>query len=185
MIKRGPSDEFYDLSLIEKECIDKVDLSEDQDGGLIKYKIKEPTALFERRVEEADHVYYTHETRFDNGQLVDFDEKRKAKEKFEMADERSYEYIRAAFLTMRKGEIVWLKIGPKHHKNIYHTFCSKDHLKPGTKIGQDIYLRLAIDSIKRLPPYLDSKTYEGKLAYFKTVREISKELIAEKEYANA
>lgn len=32
---------------------------------------------------------------------------------------------------------------------------------------------------------MDSKTYEGKLAYFKTVREISKELIAEKEYANA
>lgn len=64
---KHPSDEFYDLSLIEKECIEKVDLTEEQDGGLIKYKIKEPTALFERRVEPADHVYYIHETRFDNG----------------------------------------------------------------------------------------------------------------------
>jgi hypothetical protein len=80
---------------------------------------------------------------------------------------------------MRKGEVVWLKISPKYHGNIYHKYCKKDHIKPETVLGQDIYIRLAIDSIKRNPPQKDKQTYEGKLEYFKTVREISKELIAE------
>lgn len=102
-----------------------------------------------------------------------------------MSDPRQHEHIRQAFLTMRKGEIAWLKIGPKYHGNIYHNYCKKDHLKPDVVLGQDIYIRLAIDSIKRNPPYKDNKTYEGKLAYFTTIREISKELIQEAEYANA
>lgn len=48
--------------------------------------MKPTTSQFDRKCEEADIVYYTHETRFDNGQLVDFEEKRKVKEKFEMAN---------------------------------------------------------------------------------------------------
>ena len=58
-------------------------------------------------------------------------------------------------------------------------------MKADVVLGPDIYIRLAIDSIKRLPPYKDNKSYEGKIEYFRTIREISKELVAEKEYANA
>lgn len=46
--------------------------------------MKGSTTKFPRMVEESDIVHYFHETRFDNGQLVDFDEKRKAVEKFLM-----------------------------------------------------------------------------------------------------
>jgi hypothetical protein len=49
--------------------------------------MKRSTSIFPRNCEHADSVYYTHETRYDNGQLVDFEEKRKAKEKFEMSSE--------------------------------------------------------------------------------------------------
>lgn len=52
-----------------------------------------------------------------------------------MSDPRQHEHIRQAFLTMRKGEIVWLKIGPKYHGNIYHNYCKKDHLKPDVVLG--------------------------------------------------
>lgn len=126
-----------------------------------------------------------HETRFDNGQLCDFDEKRKAKEKFEMANQQQHEHMRKAFLTMKKGEIAWFQIGPKYHGNIYHNYCKKDHLAPDVKIGANIWIKLTVDGIKRAPVYKDNTTYAGKLEFFQTVREICKELMAEDEHANA
>ena len=134
--EKRPLDEFFDLNSIKNECVEgPIDITADKDGGLLKYVMKQSTSIFPRNCESADSVYYTHETRFDNGQLVDFDEKRKAKEKFEMSDPRQHEHIRLAFQTMRKGEIVWLKIGPKYHGNIYHNYCKKDHLKPDVVLG--------------------------------------------------
>jgi len=86
---------------------------------------------------------------------------------------------------MKKGEIAWINIGPKCHKNIYHNYCKKDHLSKDVEIGDRIWIKLTVESIKRAPIYKDSKTYEGKLEYFNTVREICKELMTEEEYANA
>jgi hypothetical protein len=86
---------------------------------------------------------------------------------------------------MRKGEISWVKIASKYHCNIYHKHCKKDHLSAETVLGENIYIRLHIDSIKRNPVYKDNKTFLGKMEYFTTIREICKELICEDEYANA
>jgi len=86
---------------------------------------------------------------------------------------------------MKKGEIAWIKIGPKQHGNIYHNYCKKTHIAPETVLGDKIWIKLTLDNIKRQPPYKDSKTYLGKLEYFNTVREISRELVTEGEYANA
>ena len=111
---KRPPDEFYDLSTIEGNCIGQpVDISEDQDGSMIKYVMKTSTSKFDRNVAEADIVQYFHETRFDNGQLVDLEEKRRAKEKFEMASVHHHEHIKKAFLQMKKGEQAWIKLGPK------------------------------------------------------------------------
>ena len=75
------------MTTIETECIEAVvDITKEQDGGIIKYLMKPSSSKFKRTCEAHDIVYYTHETRFDNGQLVDFEEKRKVKEKFEMAN---------------------------------------------------------------------------------------------------
>ena len=93
--------------------------------------MEESSSKSKRFVEPFDVVNYTHCTRFDNGQLVDFDERRKVANKFEMTDNRGHEFIRSAFLTMKRGEVVWLKIGPKHHGNIYHTHCKREHLLAG------------------------------------------------------
>jgi hypothetical protein len=54
-------------------------------------------------VDGADTVYYTHATRFDNGQLVDLNETRKVADKFIMNDPRYLDFLRSAFLKMRKG----------------------------------------------------------------------------------
>jgi hypothetical protein len=63
--ERRPLDEFYYVDDIESQCLQgPVDVS----------------------IDTNDVVHYMHETRYSNGQLVDFEEKRKAKEKFEMAN---------------------------------------------------------------------------------------------------
>ena len=90
-----------------------------------------------------------HETRYDNGQLVDFTEKRKAKERFEMGTLTQHEHIRKAFLKMKKGEIAWIKYGPEAHKNIYHKYCKKDHLDKDLVLGDTIWIKLTCDGIKR------------------------------------
>ena len=71
-------------------------------------------------VDEADTVYYKHETRFDNGQLVDLNETRKVADKFIMNDPRYLDFLRSAFLRMRKGQIGFIKVGEVQHRGIYH-----------------------------------------------------------------
>lgn len=67
-----------------------------------------------------DDVFYKHETRFDNGQLVDFAEKRNAIEKFQMGDVRFHDYYKIVMRTMKKGEIAYIKFSKLYHKGIYH-----------------------------------------------------------------
>ena len=67
-----------------------------------------------------DHVFYKHETRYDNGQLVDFAEKRKAVEKFEMGNVNYHDYYKLAMRTMKKGEVAWIKYSKDYHQGIYH-----------------------------------------------------------------
>lgn len=183
---RRPLDEFYDVQSVDKNCIEgPIDISENQDGQLLKYIMKVSTSQFKRTVESEDVVHYLHETRYDNGQLVDFEEKRKAKEKFEMAGEQQHEHLRKIFLTTCKGEIAWIDIGPSYHGNIYHTYCKKDHLAKDAVIGDRIWIKITVEGIKRQPPFKDKGTWKGKLEYFNTIRTICKELIAEDEYPNA
>ena len=104
-------------------------------------------------ITNTDDVYYKHETRFDNGQLVDFSEKRKALEKFEMKDIRFHEYYKIAMRTMRKGEVAWVKYTKAYHKGIYH---SSAHYQSKTedeknKIGDDIFIKFTIANIRRNP----------------------------------
>lgn len=66
---KRPLDEWYDLKSIQGDCIGgkPIDITADQDGGLLKFNMKPTTSKFHRLVEEADIVHYFHETRFDNG----------------------------------------------------------------------------------------------------------------------
>ena len=52
-------------------------------------------------------------------------------------------------MTMKKGEIAWIKIGPKQHGNLYHNYCKKTHIAPDTVLGDKIWLKLTLDNIKR------------------------------------
>lgn len=83
--EKRPLDEFVDLEAVKNE-FEPVDISADKNGEMVKYITRTTNSKFNRLIDEADIVQYLHETRFDNGQLVDFDEKRRAKEKFEMAN---------------------------------------------------------------------------------------------------
>ena len=58
-----------------------------------------------------DIVYYKHETRFDNGQLVDIDERRKVADKCPMSDPGFHDFLKATFVTMLKGEVCYLRVG--------------------------------------------------------------------------
>jgi ribosome-associated protein YbcJ (S4-like RNA binding protein) len=53
------------------------------DGGIMKFVIEEGKG---DPITMVDDVYYRHETRFDNGQLVEIKERRKQIEKFAMGD---------------------------------------------------------------------------------------------------
>lgn len=67
-----------------------------QDGGsVMKLVIAEGNGTY---VESDDTVYYRHETRFDNGQLVDLDERRKVADKFLMNDRSFHDFLRFSFL---------------------------------------------------------------------------------------
>lgn len=184
--QRRPIDEFYDVQSVEKTCKrGPEDISVEKDGQFIKYVVEESKSKFNRLIDVNDTVHYIHETRYDNGQLVDFEEKRKAKEKFEMANLQQHEHLRFAFLTMKKGEIAWFNIGPKYHGNIYHNYCKRDHIASDAVIGDRIWIRLKVENIKRQPIYKDNQTWAGKCEYLATVKELCKELMAEEEYTNA
>jgi hypothetical protein len=125
-----------------------------------------------------------HQTRYENGQLVDHDERRRVTERYEMSNLQLHEHLRKAFFTMKKGEVVWLKIGPKHHKEVYHKSCKKDHIAKDADIGTNIWIKVFIESIKRNPPLKQNQSYEEKLGYYETCRVICKELFQEEEYKN-
>ena len=86
---------------------------------------------------------------------------------------------------MKKGEVVWLKIGPKHHKNVYHNSCKKDHIAEDADIGTYIWFKINIEKIKRNPPMKQNQSYDEKLKYYETCRVICKELFQDEEYKNA
>ena len=102
-----------------------------------------------------------------------------------MSSLQQHEFLRKAFFTMKKGEVVWLKIGPKHHKDVYHNSCTKDHISKDAEIGTDIWMKIYIETIKRNPPYKQNLPFEGKVEYYETCRVICKELVQEEEYKNA
>ena len=87
-------------------------------NGIIKYVLVEGSRDL---IEKNDEVFYKHETRFDNGQLVDLTEKRKAIDKFEMSGALFLEFYKIAMKSMRKGEIAWIQVGKDFHKGSYFT----------------------------------------------------------------
>eukprot|EP00355_Strombidium_rassoulzadegani_P006360 CAMPEP_0168616674 /NCGR_PEP_ID=MMETSP0449_2-20121227/5146_1 /TAXON_ID=1082188 /ORGANISM="Strombidium rassoulzadegani, Strain ras09" /LENGTH=283 /DNA_ID=CAMNT_0008657461 /DNA_START=33 /DNA_END=882 /DNA_ORIENTATION=- len=87
---------------------------------------------------------------------------------------------------MRKGEVAWIRVGPAYHKNIYHTHCDKKHLeRQGQADGEDIFMKLCVESIKRDPLLKDKGSYKGLKEYFEVVREVAKECVVEEDFNNA
>lgn len=62
-------------------------------------------------IESTDTVYYKHEHRFDNGQLVDLNETRRVENKLVMNDETVHNFLRASFIRMRRGQVSFIKVG--------------------------------------------------------------------------
>ena len=95
--------------------------------------------------------------RFDNGQLVDLNEKRKIAENFDMDDERSFTFLKECFRRMQRGQIAWLKIAESQHGRIYHSTNMKlqrteeDRERMRTSVGPTIWIRVEITNIKRNP----------------------------------
>ena len=54
-----------------------------------------------------------------------------------------------------------------------------------SKIGDYVYIKLSVRNIARNCICLENKSFGGRMDYFKKVRELCKELMEEKEYANA
>ena len=90
---RRPLDEFFDLAEIKPVRTQDIY----GDGSVLIMTEVEGKGSF---AEETDTVQYKHETRFDNGQLVDLNEKRKVADNFMMDDERSFQYLQECFKTM-------------------------------------------------------------------------------------
>ena len=183
---RRPADEFYSIESVKEECIgEPFDVKiEGETGTFLKYMVKASKTKYDRKVESSDVVYHTCETRFENGQLVDFTEKRRVKQKFEMGNPAFIEHKRRAFATMKAGEVAWFALSKEFTSGMYHRVqLNKFHDK--AKIGELIYIKLGIESIKKQPMYANNKTFEGRKEYFETIRELCKELMAEGEFVNA
>ena len=77
--KRRPEDEFFDMTTISPLRSEIVN----EDGSVEIIVVEEGNGNI---IEETDTVYYRHEHRFDNGQLVDLNETRKVADKLVMND---------------------------------------------------------------------------------------------------
>ena len=74
-----------------------------------------------------------------------------------MADTRYHEFLRLTFLTMKKGEIAWVKLAESEHRGMYHqanlqyqrTQEEKDAMTAA--VGPTIYIKVTVLSIKRDP----------------------------------
>ena len=53
--------------------------------------------------EPGDTLYYKHQTRFDNGQLVFFDERRKVTDMLTIDNPKFLTYLNLSMKTMRRG----------------------------------------------------------------------------------
>jgi hypothetical protein len=143
---KRPPDEFFDLTSIQ--TIREHVLAED--GGIVKYVVEEGKGEF---IDGCDEVFYRHETRFDNGQLVDFSEKRKAIDKFIMNNPNYHDFYKVVMRTMKKGETAWCKFSKRYTGGVYHKtphFITKSE-EEKAKIGESVYIRMYIDKIKRNP----------------------------------
>lgn len=142
-------------------------------------------------VDPEDTVFYKHETRFDNGQLVDLQETRKIPEKFPMNDDQFHDFLRFAFLQLKRGSVSFIKLTEQAHKMIYHksslsqqrTQEEKDQIR--AVVGKDIYIRVVITNIKRDPKCDTQATLADKVIFFERVRISGKELCEEGEWSNA
>ena len=118
---------------------------------------------------------------------MDFCEKRRVSEKFEMGNKMFHEFYRKAFATMRKGEEAWVIYGPKEHGGNYfrlkHFEAKPEEEKKD--ITDQIYLKFNVDRITRNPVQEDKSTYALRILYYNTVRDICKKLFTESEYVNA
>ncbi len=101
--KKRPDDEFFDLATLS--VLATTDIA--GDGSIVKLVVTEGVGAF---VDPEDIVYYRHETRFDNGQLVDLYEQRKVADTFKMNDPLYHDFLRLAFLQMRKNEVAFVKV---------------------------------------------------------------------------
>ena len=118
-------------------------------------------------------------------------ETRKVADKFLMNDPRYLDFLRSAFLKMRRNQKAYIKIGEVQHRRIYHknnlqmqkTQEEKDHMT--NTVGPDIYVRCEITSIKRDPKCDMQAPLDQKLVFFEKVRKIGKDLVQEEEYSNA
>jgi tetratricopeptide (TPR) repeat protein len=137
--------------------------------------------------QNTDDVYYRHETRHDNGQLVDFSERRKVDEKFEMKNPCFHEHYKIVLRTMQRGEVAYVRFPRLYHKGAYHNSQHYINKTPEEKanIGDYIYVRFQVNKIKRNPVCHNSETFEGIMDYYQRIRDVARELMEESEYVNA
>ena len=91
---RKPEDEFVDLSTIEPLHSVVID-----DGLEILTTLEGKGYL----PEPGDTVYYKHQTRFDNGQLCNFDERRKVVDMVVIDNLKYQRFLNECFKAMRRG----------------------------------------------------------------------------------
>lgn len=104
-----------------------------------------------------------------------------------MKDIRYHDYYKIVMRTMKRGEIAWVKFSRAYHKGVYHASIHYQNKTDEEKkmIGDDIWIRFQICNIKRNPQIADKETFKGVMEYYDTIREVCRELITFKEYANA
>ena len=170
---RKPEDEFFDLGTIVPIRSEHLD----PDGSLEILTLEEGAGCLP---EPWDTVYYKHQTRFDNGQLVNFDERRKVVDMCVIDSPKYHAFINSCFKVMRRGQVAWLKVGEPQHKGGYHLpkNLQKPYMETEADVGRTVWIKVQVDNIKRDPRCDMNAPFATKLAYLAKVRATCRDLVA-------
>lgn len=108
-----------------------------------------------------------------------------------MNDPAFHDFLRTTLITMRKGEVVFVRISEETHAGIYHNSqmstirSAQEKQQIRSSVGPDIYMKLSLTNIKRDPKCEQHAPWQDRILFFEKVRVTGKELCAQNEWNNA
>ena len=160
---KRPQDEFIDISHYRE--LEFLELAPGLHKGTLEPAITAPAT-------SCDFVYFLHETRFDNGQLANINEVRKAPEKLELGKVGNYPYYETALRSMGLNECAVFRLESSVHEDKYFAMCTPEELQ--ALPSKDVWLLLRMKDIRRNVALTGKDSLDQRMQFGLTCKEIGK-----------